>query len=52
MIRLLTKFALYALAVAAVADIARYRRRELDRAAHKEALTTWEHEGGSLPSPH
>ena len=52
MIRLLTKFALYALAVAAVADIARYRRRELDRAAHKEALTTWEHEGGSqLPSP-
>jgi hypothetical protein len=52
MIRLLTKLALYALAVAAVTDIARYRQRERNRAARREALATWEHEGGALPSPH
>ena len=52
MTRILAKFALYALAVVAVVDIARYRRRELNRRARKEALMTWEDEGGSLPSPH
>jgi hypothetical protein len=52
MTRLFAKLALYAVALAAVADVARYRRRELNRVARKEALTTWEDEGGSLPSPH
>ena len=50
--RILAKLALYALAVVAVVDVARYRRRELNRVVRKEALMTWEHEGGSLPSPH
>jgi hypothetical protein len=52
MTRILAKLALYALAMATVVDMARYRRRELNRVARKEALMTWEHEGGSLPSPH
>lgn len=52
MTRILAKLALYALAVVAVVDVARYRRREHNRVARKEALTTWEDEGGSLPSPH
>jgi hypothetical protein len=52
MTRILAKLALYALAVVTVVDMARYRRREINRLARKEALTAWEEEGGSLPSPH
>jgi hypothetical protein len=52
MTQLFTKFALYALALATVVDIARHRRRESDRIARKEALRAWEEEGGSLPSSH
>ncbi len=52
MSRLITKLVLYALVVVAVVDIARYRRRELSRLARKDALMTWEDEGGSLPFPH
>ena len=51
MMRMLTRLALYALALAAVVDVARYRRRQLERTARKEALMTWEDEGGTLP-PH
>ena len=51
MARILAKLALYALAVVAVVDMARYRQREMNRRARKEALMTWEDEGGS-PSPH
>jgi hypothetical protein len=52
MTRILAKLALCTLAMVALVDIARYRRRELNRRARKEALMTWEDEGGSLPSPH
>ena len=51
MTRMLTKRALYALALAAVVDVARYRRRQIERMGRKEALMTWEDEGGALP-PH
>ena len=52
MTRMIAKFALYALVAVAVVDMARYRRRERSRLARKEALMTWEEEGGSLPFPH
>lgn len=51
MARILTKLALYALALVAVADVSRYRRRQHERSARKEALMTWEDEGGSVPPP-
>ena len=50
MTRMLTKLTLYALVLVAVVDMTRYRRRQLDRTAKKEALMTWEDEGGALPS--
>jgi hypothetical protein len=52
MSRILAKLVLYTLAVVTIVDVARYRRREHNRVARKEAVMTWEDEGGSLPSPH
>src|SRR5450631_4004819 len=51
-IRTLDKLALYTLAVVTVIDLARYRQRERSRLGRREALLTWEEEGGSLPLPH
>jgi hypothetical protein len=47
MIRIIAKLALYTIAVVTVVDVARYRRREFNRLARKEAFMTWEDEGGS-----
>ena len=44
----LLKLALYVLALVAVVDVARYRRRELERRTRKDALMTWEDEGGAV----
>jgi hypothetical protein len=44
----LLKLALYALALVAVAEVARYRRRQLERLARTDALMTWEDEGGAV----
>jgi hypothetical protein len=52
MARIVTKLALYALALVAIVDVTRYRRRQLDRGAGKGALMTWEDEGGSVPPSH
>ena len=52
MTRMLTKFALYALALATLVDMSRYHRRRVDRQSGKDALMTREDEGGSLPSQH
>jgi hypothetical protein len=52
MTRMLTRVALYTLALVALVDMARYRRRELNRQTRREALAKWEDEGGSLPTPH
>ncbi len=52
MTRMLAKVALYTLALVALVDMARYRRRQLNHQTRKEALMTWEDEGGSLPAPH
>jgi hypothetical protein len=51
MTRLLTKLVLCALALATAVELARYRRRHLEKQAGKDALLTWEHEGGSVTSP-
>ena len=48
MTRLLTKLALCALALSAAVELVRYRRH-LDSQARKEALMTWEEEGGAMP---
>jgi hypothetical protein len=52
MARRLAKLALYALALVAIVDVTRHRRRQLDRSARKESLMTWEDEGGSVPPSH
>jgi hypothetical protein len=49
MTRALAKYALYVVACAALIDFARFRRRQKDAAHRKEALHTWEGEGGALP---
>ncbi len=48
--RMIAKLAMYALGFLAIVNVARHRRRQLDRHAGKEALMTWEDEGGSVPA--
>jgi hypothetical protein len=48
--RMIAKLAMYALGLLAIVNVARSRRRQLDRNAGKEALMTWEDEGGSVPA--
>lgn len=44
------KYGLYLLVLMIVVDATRRRRRHRSaKAAHKEALMTWEHEGGAVP---
>ena len=50
MTRMLAKLTLYTLVFFAAVDVTRYRRRQIDRTARKEALMTWEEEGGSQPT--
>ena len=49
MARTLAKCALYVLAFAALIDVARFRGRQKQLVHRKEALMTWEGEGGALP---
>lgn len=49
MTRALAKCALYVLACAALIDFARFQRRQKGVVPHKEAILTWENEGGALP---
>ena len=44
----LTKYALCALVLLTWVDVRRRLRSKAEKAAHKEALTTWEHEGGAI----
>lgn len=44
--RRLTKYALCVLILLTLVDVRRRLRSIAEKAAHKEALTTWEHEGG------
>jgi hypothetical protein len=48
MTRLWAKYALYALACVALIDFARFRHRQ-GETGHKDAIHTWEGEGGALP---
>ena len=49
MTRALAKCALYVVALAALIDFTRFRRRHGDATHRKEALHTWDGEGGALP---
>jgi len=44
----LTKYALCALILLTLVDVRRRLRFKAEKAAHKEALTNWEHEGGAI----
>lgn len=51
MTRQFAKYALYALVLAALVNAGVRRKRKVRAAqSHKEALMTWEDEGGALPS--
>jgi len=48
MTRGLAKFAFYVLATAALVDLARFRARHNATRTKKEAIMTWENEGGAV----
>lgn len=48
----LVKYAILALVAATFADLVRYRRAQLVRQSKREALQTWEGEGGAVPGVH
>jgi hypothetical protein len=52
MTRALAKFAFYVLAVATIVDLARFSARKRAKVARKEAIMSWENEGGALPETH
>ncbi len=51
MTRRFAKYALYALVLAAIFDASLHRKRKSTTVrSQREALMTWEHEGGGLPT--
>lgn len=51
MTRTFAKYALYLLALAAILDASLHRKRKSTRVrSQHEALSTWEDEGGGLPT--